>query len=227
MYETIAVVEDDPLQLKQLEKLLTESGYYVLKAPDFEAARRVILDEKFDLLLLDLHLGEKNGMELLSVVKRMNDRFPVVILSSLTDIKEKVSAFEIGVDDYVTKPYHPAELLLRVKRFLKNPEEQEGRLRKLHSIGEVELDAANGILRKGTQQYFLRKKVLDLLLYLYNNRNQVVSKEQMIEKVWNTEFVDENVISVTIHEIRKYVERDPKTPRVLKTVKGLGYMLVG
>lgn len=226
MYETIAVVEDNPLQLKQLEKLLTESGYYVLKAPDFDSARRIILNENYDLLLLDLHLGDKNGMELLSVVKRLNERFPVVILSSLTDIKDKVSAFEIGVDDYVTKPYHPAELLLRIKRFLKHSDEQESRLQKLHSIGGVELDAANGILRNGTQQFFLRKKVLDLLLYLYENRNQVVSKEQMVEKVWGSMFIDENVISVTIHEIRKHIEKDPKSPRVLKTVKGLGYMLV-
>ena len=226
MYETIAVVEDDPLQLNQLEKLLNESGYYVLKAPDFDAAQRIILHEKYDLLLLDLRLGEQNGMEILSVVKRLDESVPVIILSSITNVEEKVSAFEIGVDDYVTKPYHPAELLLRIKRFLKQSEEQGNRAQQLLSFGEVELDVVNGILRNGTQQFFLRKKVLDLLLYLYKNRNQVVSKEQLFEKVWNNELIDENVISVTMHEIRKIVEQDPKKPRIVQTVKGLGYKLV-
>lgn len=226
MYQTILTVEDDPLQLQQLDRLLTESGYFVLKAPDFDTAKRIVLEETFDLLLLDLRLGDRNGMEILFLVKRLNDNFPVVILSSVGDAGGKVSAFETGVDDYVTKPYHPAELVLRIKRLLKDKKAGEHKIEKVFAIGDAELDAANGIVRKGLKQFFLRKKVLELLLFLYNNRNQVLSKEQIIQAVWGTEFVDENVISVTIHEIRKIIEENPKQPRTVLTMKGLGYKLV-
>ena len=225
MYKTILIVEDNPLQQQQREQLLVESGYFVLLASDFETARRRIRHEQYDLLLLDLRLGERNGMEILSMVKRMDRTFPVVILSSISEIDEKVSAFEIGVDDYITKPYHPAELLLRVKRLLRDTNSGERRMQEIFSIGDIELDVVNGIVKKGKQQFFLRKKVLDLLLLLYENRDMVVSKERIIQEVWKDDFVEENVISVTVHEIRGVIEDDPKKPRYLRTVKGLGYKL--
>ncbi len=225
MHQTILVVEDDPIQLEQLDTLLTDSGFFVLRAPDYESAERTLFREEMDLLLLDLRLVDRNGMEILQMVKRMKSDFPVVILSSIANIGEKVSAFEIGVDDYITKPYHPAELVLRVKRLLKNRPGDEWRAERIITLGEAEFDITNGVVKKGKQQFFLRKKVMDLLFFFYNNRNQIISKEQIIEAVWSGEYVDENVISVTVHEIRQAIEAEPKKPRILQTVKGLGYRL--
>lgn len=227
MYQTILVVEDDPMQLDQLEKLLTESAYYVIKAGGYDRAKSAVVNEQFDLLLLDLRLGDRSGMEILSLVKRIDEKFPVVILSSLTDVGKKVSAFETGVDDYVTKPYHPAELILRIRRLLKDREvDADKRLTEIIMLGDVEFDVANGIIKNGSQQFFLRRKVLEFLLFLYKNRNCIVSKEQILASVWDNEAVDENVISVTVHEIRKMIEADPKKPRTVMTAKGLGYKLV-
>ena len=118
-YHSVLIVEDDPVQLKQLEGLLEDSGFFPYTALDPDEAVRVLEREKIDLVLLDLKLGEENGMDILRMVKRQHPGFPVLILSSVSYIGEKITAFETGVDDYVTKPYHPAELVLRIKRLLK------------------------------------------------------------------------------------------------------------
>lgn len=226
MYETILIVEDDPVQLQQLQSLLTESGFYVVTAGDYESAEQAIVREKVGLLLLDLRLGDKNGMDILRLVKRQNVDFPVIILSSVSEIEEKVSAFEIGVDDYITKPYHPAELVLRIKRLLKSSERSGWSAETTVQLGESELDMMNGVVRCNNREVFLRRKVLDLLLLFFNNRNQLLSKDHILKKIWEDNMVDENVVSVTIHEIRQAIERDPKNPKVLVTVKGRGYKLV-
>lgn len=224
-YHSVLIVEDDPVQLKQLEGLLEDSGFFPYTALDPAAAVRVLEREKIDLVLLDLKLGEENGMDILKMVKRQHPGFPVLILSSVSYIGEKITAFETGVDDYVTKPYHPAELVLRIKRLLKKDKKMKQPVERIVRIQHVDFDVVNGIIIKDNQRFFLRKKVLDLLLLLYKNAGQVVTKEQIIKKVWHNELFDENALSVSIHELRKYVETDPKRPEAVKTVKGIGYRL--
>ena len=224
-YHSVLIVEDDPVQLKQLEGLLEDSGFFPYTALDPAAAVRVLEREKIDLVLLDLKLGEENGMDILKMVKRQHPGFPVLILSSVSYIGEKITAFETGVDDYVTKPYHPAELVLRIKRLLKKDKKMKQPVERIVRIQHVDFDVVNGIIIKDNQRFFLRKKVLDLLLLLYTNAGQVVTKEQIIKKVWHNELFDENALSVSIHELRKYVETDPKRPEAVKTVKGIGYRL--
>ncbi len=224
-YHSVLIVEDDPVQLKQLERLLEDSGFFPYTALDPAAAVRVLEREKIDLVLLDLKLGEENGMDILKMVKRQHPGFPVLILSSVSYIGEKITAFETGVDDYVTKPYHPAELVLRIKRLLKKDKKMKQPVERIVRIQHVDFDVVNGIIIKDNQRFFLRKKVLDLLLLLYKNAGQVVTKEQIIKKVWHNELFDENALSVSIHELRKYVETDPKRPEAIKTVKGIGYRL--
>jgi DNA-binding response OmpR family regulator len=224
-YHSVLIVEDDPVQLKQLERLLEDSGFFPYTALDPDEAVRVLEREKIDLVLLDLKLGEENGMDILKMVKRQHPGFPVLILSSVSYIGEKITAFETGVDDYVTKPYHPAELVLRIKRLLKKDKNMKQPVERIVRIQHVDFDVVNGIIIKDNQRFFLRKKVLDLLLLLYKNAGQVVTKEQIIKKVWHNELFDENALSVSIHELRKYVETDPKRPEAVKTVKGIGYRL--
>lgn len=224
-YHSVLIVEDDPVQLKQLEGLLEDSGFFPYTALDPAAAVRVLEREKIDLVLLDLKLGEENGMDILKMVKRQHPGFPVLILSSVSYIGEKITAFETGVDDYVTKPYHPAELVLRIKRLLKKDKKMKQPVERIVRLQHVDFDVVNGIIIKDNQRFFLRKKVLDLLLLLYKNAGQVVTKEQIIKKVWHNELFDENALSVSIHELRKYVETDPKRPEAIKTVKGIGYRL--
>jgi two-component system alkaline phosphatase synthesis response regulator PhoP len=224
-YNSVLIVEDDPVQTEQLERLLEDSGYFTYSADDPDGAVRVLERENIDLVLLDLMLGDETGMDVLRTVKRQRPGFPVLILSSLSYIEDKISAFETGVDDYVTKPYHPAELVLRIKRLMKQDEHHEHRLSRMVRIHDTEFDVANGIIIKGNKHYFLRRKVLELLLLLYRNAGRTVARRQIIEKVWHDEIFDENVLSVSIHELRKYVEPDPRKPRVIKTVKGVGYRL--
>ncbi len=224
-YHSVLIVEDDPVQLKQLEGLLEDSGFFPYTALDPDEAVRVLEREKIELVLLDLKLGEENGMDILRMVKRQHPGFPVLILSSVSYIGEKITAFETGVDDYVTKPYHPAELVLRIKRLLKKNKKKKQPVERIVRIQNVEFDVVNGIIIKDNRQFFLRKKVLELLLLFYKNAGQVVTKEQIIKKVWQDELLDENALSVSIHELRKFVETDPKRPKIIKTVKGIGYRL--
>ena len=224
-YHSVLIVEDDPVQLKQLEGLLEDSGFFPYTALDPDEAVRVLEREKIELVLLDLKLGEENGMDILRMVKRQHPGFPVLILSSVSYIGEKITAFETGVDDYVTKPYHPAELVLRIKRLLKKNKKKKQPVERIVRMQNVEFDVVNGIIIKDNRQFFLRKKVLELLLLFYKNAGQVVTKEQIIKKVWQDELLDENALSVSIHELRKFVETDPKRPKIIKTVKGIGYRL--
>ena len=226
MNRTILIADVAHNQLPFLSQCLSDSGFFILNTDNYTVAERIVFDEEPDLLLIISDNDFYPAQLLITRIKKVNPWFPIVILSSIQNSQTKIRAFKAGVDDYILKPFHPEELVLRIRRFLKN-KDFFSMIRQQHvTLGDVVFDITNGIVIKNKKTVYLRKKVHDFLTFLYTNRNQLISKSQLVRAVWNDDAVDDNVISVTAHEVRKVIEEDPANPRFLKTEKGIGYRLI-
>ncbi len=228
----VLVIEDSKPVRKLICHALWDEGYATAEAATRVDAFELLRESCFDLVLLDLTLGDGNGMDVLEVIRRQDDEIPVMIVSSTASIHVKVSAFDSGCDDYVTKPFDPAELLGRVRRLLRRstprrtagPDPRQPIEQEIHA-GPFRLDLRSGKVRKNGIPLSMRKKVFDLFVFFVRNADQILSKELLHERIWNgsTE-ANANSIYVHIHELRSIIEDDPSRPVCLQTVRGLGFV---
>jgi len=193
--------------------------------PDGAAALRLVEQEPPDLVVLDLMLPGIGGLE---VCRRLREHWliPVVMLTALGEETDRVVGFETGADDYVTKPFSPRELALRVRSVLRRARGGglEGRpARGTVGDGELGIDLGAHEARLGTALLALTSREYDLLVFLLSHPRQAFSREQLLEQVWNWSFGDTSTVTVHVRRLREKIERDPTLPQRIVTVWGVGY----
>ncbi|HJA64730.1 DNA-binding response regulator [Lachnoclostridium sp. An169] len=228
--ETILVVDDNREIVYSISELLKYEGYQVLQAYDGMEALEVMEKNKVDLILLDVMMPRLNGLSALMKL-REKSRIPVIILSAKTEESDKVSGLVLGADDYVEKPYNPAELIARVKAHLRRyhawggvaPKTDEDRI----VNGGLILDKKQRIVIVEGEEVRLTATEYKILLLFMEHPGQVFSAEQIYENVWEEEanFTVENTVMVHIRHIREKIEIDTKKPRYIKVVWGIGYKI--
>lgn len=228
--ETILVVDDNREIVYSISELLKYEGYQVANAYDGMEALDILEREKIDLILLDVMMPRLNGLSALMKL-REKSRIPVIILSAKTEESDKVSGLVLGADDYVEKPYNPAELTARVKAHLRRyrvwgeerPQADEDRI----VNGGLELDKKQRLIVVEGEEVHLTATEYKILELLMEHPGQIFPAEQIYEIVWKeqADYAVENTVMVHIRHIREKVEINPKKPRYVKVVWGIGYKM--
>lgn len=222
----ILVVEDDPQTQKLVEDMLKHEGYEVVRALDGADAVRKVESEEPDIILLDLMLPEMDGFDVCRQV-RARYQTPIIVLSARGEEIDRVLGFRLGVDDYMTKPFSPVELALRVRAVLRRVKEgASARAKQVNNLKypDFSISHRSRTVTVRGRNVSLTPKEFDLLWFLASNPNRVFTREQILDRVWGPDyFGDDNAVSVFIRRLRKRIEADPDRPHFLLTVWGVGY----
>jgi len=228
--DKILIVEDDRNLLESLAYNLRQEGYKIVLAADGAEALDVARIEKPNLVILDIMLPTMSGFEVCRVLRK-ETAVPILMLTAKAEETDKIVGFEIGADDYMTKPFSLRELLARVRAMLRRAkmgETQPLSETKLVKVGNIEVDIARHRASKGSTELALTPKEFDLLAFLADNKGFVFSRDKLLEKVWGYDFAgDTRTVDVHIRWLREKIEDNPKEPRILLTVRGAGYKLEG
>jgi two-component system response regulator RegX3 len=217
------VVEDEQSLREPLVYLLEKEGYEVLEASDGARALEFFKTEPIDLILLDIMMPGMSGNEVCRVI-RQTSNVPVIMLTAKDSEIDKVVGLEIGADDYVTKPYSTRELLARMKAVLRRNSEPTPVTDGLLEGGPVSMDVDRHLVFVNGQKVAMPLKEFELLELLLENRNRVLTRAQIIDRVWGSNyFGDTKTLDVHVKRIRSKIEDDPARPVHLVTVRGLGY----
>lgn len=216
----ILIVEDEREIVKHLSTLLEEEGFSVAAAATRAEAESALEGERFDLIFLDLMLPDGNGYALCTEIRHRGDT-PVIFLTALDDEASIVTGFDLGADDYITKPFKPLELVSRVKNSLR----RSGRAQSVFQLGGLSVDTAGASVRRDGQEIVLSALEYRLLLTLLSHRGEVLSRSRLLQEIWDAagDFVNDNTLTVYIKRLREKIEEDPAEPQIIKTVRGLGY----
>lgn len=216
----IFLVEDDPGIIKNLKEFLAGEGFHVTAVTGQHDAMQTLSEESFDLVLLDISLHDGNGFAVCSYVKQNTD-IPVIFLTASGDEYSVVSGLDMGADDYISKPFRPRELVSRINTVLRRC----GRVQTVLESGGVTIDTAKAAVRKGDRELFLSALEYRILLVLFQNKGMVLTRERLLEEIWDAagEFVNDNTLTVYIKRLRDKVEDEPNKPSIIKTVRGMGY----
>ena len=215
----ILLVEDNPAIVMGLEYLLKEEGYGVTIAEEKEQAERLLRSEKFDLILLDVSLPDGDGFELCREIKE-KDLAPVIFLTARDEEKDVVLGFDLGADDYVTKPFRNRELISRIKNIFRRYNNQKELV-----YGNLRLNEEEGTCHVGTTECPLTRLEFEILRMMLNNPKKLFTREELLSIVWDSagNFVNDNTLTVTIKRLREKI--GDKDSTLIKTVRGMGYRL--
>lgn len=220
----IFIVEDEPKVAAFLEKGLNEQGYEVTVVYDGQMGKRMALQNDFDLIILDVILPFINGLQLCKIIKDERPNIPILMLTALGTMDDKLTGFEQGADDYLIKPFDFKELLARIRVLLKRNNGDKSTTQKL-IIADLELDLMKKTAQRAGKGIDLTAKEFLFLEYLIRNRDKVVSRAEIAEKVWEITFdTGTNVVDVYVNILRKKIDKD-HTMKLIKTRVGMGYML--
>ena len=219
----ILLVEDDGAIIRTLTTFLREEGFTVRTADGQGAAISSIQVQPPDLALVDITLREGNGFAVCSFAREK--QIPVIFLTASGDEYSVVTGLDMGADDYISKPFRPRELVSRIRSVLR----RTGKRQSVLTLGELSVDTDKAVVSRGGQTIYLSALEYKLLLVFLNNRGRVLSRERLLEEIWDSagEFVNDNTLTVYIKRLREKLEPDPQTPRYIRTVRGLGYQMGG
>ncbi|MBV8253807.1 MAG: response regulator transcription factor [Chitinophaga sp.] len=224
--QKILVVEDEVKVANAVKKGLEENGFDVDLAYDGRMGKSLVVSNNYDLVILDLNLPHSNGYELCEVIRAKNIRIPIIMLTALGGMEDKMQAFELGADDYLVKPFDFRELLARIRVFLKRAgaETAQGTNYKI-TISDLEIDREKKEVSRGGRKIALTAKEYQLLEFLALHKGKVISKLTIAEKVWDIDFdTGTNVIEVYMNFLRKKIDKDFDN-KLLHTKTGMGYYL--
>ena len=215
------IVEDEKSIRDELKTLLETSGYKVILLEWFDNTLEDLLKSKFDLLLLDINLPKMNGETLLKEFRKQSN-IPVIMVTSRVGETEEVLSMSYGADDYITKPYNPTILLLRISNIFKRMEKSTDFL----TYDDIKVYQGKGILMKGEEILDLTKNEMIIFSYLLNNRSNIVTRDELMTELWNNEeYINENALTVNISRLRAKLESFG-IENAIETRKGLGYKLL-
>lgn len=220
----IFLVEDDKEIAKNLTLLLQTEGFSVTHVHTQREVISTLDENKFDLALVDISLPDGNGFAVCTEIKEAQD-IPVIFLTASGDEASVVTGLNMGADDYITKPFRPRELIARIGTALR----KNGRFSSAFEIGGLCVDTANGTVKKDGREVFLSALEYRLLLVFINNPNSVITRDRLLDELWDAsgEFVNDNTLTVYIKRLREKIENDPAVPEIILTVRGTGYRLGG
>ncbi len=223
--QKLLVVEDDRSIAVGLEYSLGQEGFGVTLCAGVADALEALKTERFDLAVLDLSLPDGSGYDVCRAIKRQGD-MPVIFLTARDDEVSVVMGLDMGADDYITKPFRIRELTSRIRSVLRRAGQGGSTLME---FGPVQINAALGKVYKNGQDVFLSALEYRLLMTLANHAGQVLSRNQLLESIWDVsgDFVNDNTLTVYIKRLREKIEDDPQNPVVIETVRGLGYRVGG
>lgn len=223
----ILLVEDEESLAVGLEFNLTEEGYNITRARDGREALEFYEVKDFDLIILDIMLPYVDGFEVAERVREKDPQLPILMLTARTRKEDKIHGLELGADDYMTKPFHLAELLLRVKGMLKRKEWYTSSTVKnpVYKFGNNKINFETLVCSCGSEELRLTPHEAMALQYLIERKGKPVSRKELLEKVWNiTSEVETRTVDNFIVRLRKYFEVDPSNPEYIKSVRGVGYL---
>ena len=221
MNKKILIVEDDSSMQEELKDLLENASYDTLILTDFLHAKEYILKTNPDLVLLDVNIPYLNG-ELLLKELRKESSVPVIILTSRASEIDEVLSISYGADDFITKPYNPTILLLRIQNVFKRVNQVKDKLK----YRDLDVYQNRGVLTKDNLSIELTKNEMIIFLYLLNNQNRIVSRDELMSELWNNEeYVNDNALTVNISRLRTKL-KDFGYSNVIETRKGQGYILL-
>lgn len=229
MSRKILVVEDDNAIRRGIVDALEFAGYEVIEAPDGNEGFRAATRAGYDLLLLDLVLPGKQGMEILAEVRLTRPAVPVIILTAKGDEPDRVKGLKLGADDYVVKPFSIKELLARIEAVLRRSAERGPDLRTVaFDGGTVDFARAEARLKDGSA-VALSEREIELLRYLAVNQGRVITRDELLRRVWRLEPEQVMTRTVDMHmtRLREKLKDDPDDGRIIRTVRGKGYLFVG
>ncbi len=216
----ILLVEDDKNIVSNLTEFLNSEGYIVSNVSGQTAAMKFLSEEGVDLVLLDVSLAEGNGFATCKAIKAEHD-IPVIFLTASGDEFSTVTGFDLGADDYIPKPFRPRELVSRIKNVLR----RSASTGKVVKLGDVVVDTEKGIALKNNKELYLSALEYRLLLFFLNNRGILLSRNQLLDAIWDVagDYVNDNTLTVYIKRLREKIEDDPANPKIILTVRGSGY----
>ncbi len=219
----ILIVEDDQTIALGIEYSLKQEGFHTEVAHDMSSAKEILQTSEFHLVLLDVSLPDGNGFDLCRMIRKQGDT-PVIFLTVRDEEVNVVMGLDIGADDYVTKPFRVRELISRIKSVLRRYEKQPPQKTEIR-LGEVLIDTAQARVFKQGKEILLTALEYRLLLTLANHAGQVLTRKQILEHIWDVagDFVNDNTLTVYIKRLREKIEDDPHQPKLIQTVRGLGY----
>lgn len=228
----VLVVDDEPAIATLLSYNLKQANYDVTMVSDglqaFEAGRT----RRYDLILLDLMLPGLDGIEVTKRLRQEKIKTPIIIITAKGDEFDKVLGLEIGADDYITKPFSPREVLARAKAVIRRYEEADaqatdGSSESILDFGRVRIDKNRKIVKLEGVDVNLTPKEYELLLFLVERKNRVLSREEILSGVWGYDYAGETrMVDIHVSHLRDKIEIDTKNPQILKTVRGFGYQFI-
>lgn len=220
MRNKVLLVEDDHLIVENLTEFLTREGFEIRSADGQQKAMELLEEHKFDLILLDITLAQGNGYSVCTAVKALY-HIPIIFLTALDDEFSVVTGLDMGADDYISKPFRPRELVSRIGVVLR----RTGRAQAVLEAGGITIDTMKATVRREGEEIFLSALEYRILLILFQNKGMVLTREKLLEAIWDVagEFVNDNTLTVYIKRLREKIEKDPAHPEIIKTIRRMGY----
>lgn len=216
----ILLVEDDTSIVNNLSEYLHSEGFEIDSATGQKQAVNKIENNKYDLLLVDISLKDGNGFAVCAAARAISET-PVIFLTASADEYSTITGLDMGADDYISKPFRTRELLSRIKSVLRRSNKSNATIE--HNY--IKVDTAKGVVNKNGVEIFLSVLEYKLLLVFLNNKGVVMSRNRLLEEIYDIagEYVNDNTLTVYIKRLRDKIEDDPQNPTFVKTVRGLGY----
>lgn len=221
----ILMVEDDSTIAFAVKYAVEQEGFNLDIAENLENARKIVNSKEYDLILLDVMLPDGNGYEFLKQLREHDEDTPVIFLTACDEEVNIVMGLDIGADDYITKPFRVRELISRINAILRRKGKSQDNNKKILKFKNISIHTLEARVFKNNEEIFLTSAEYKLLLILIQNKNMVLSRAQILEKLWDVtyDFINDNTLSVYIKRLREKIEDDSSKPQYILTVRGLGY----
>lgn len=217
----LLLVEDDPTLIRMLTSFLSSEGFSVRSVTGQSAAVSAMEETAPELALVDISLAEGNGFAVCARAKELG--VPVIFLTASADEYSVVTGLDMGADDYIAKPFRPRELVSRIRSVLRRADKRQS----VTVLGQLVVDTDKGSVTRNGQELYLSALEYKLLLVFLQNRGQVLTRDVLLDEIWDSagEFVNDNTLTVYIKRLREKIEEDPQNPKLIKTVRGIGYKI--
>lgn len=221
--DRLLLVEDDPTLIRMLTEFLATENFHVTSVTGQKVACEKLETQNPDLALVDISLADGNGFAVCALAKELG--VPVIFLTASGDEYSVVTGLDMGADDYISKPFRPRELVSRIRSVLR----RAGKRQSVICLGNLMIDTNKGTVARNGQDVYLSALEYRLLLVFLNNRGQVLTRDKLLEEIWDCagDYVGDNTLTVYIKRLREKIEADPQNPTLIKTIRGLGYKLEG